>query len=105
MKSFVSCESDYNFLCYALGSVVSKNATDPMFLIITGDGKNGKTLLCRVIQTVFDEFAEAIKSCYFTKKNISANEADPTLLELEGKKFEINFVFFSPGEKNEVVIF
>jgi phage/plasmid-associated DNA primase len=89
----------FNFILYYLSTSLDGNLKESIFLIITGGGGNGKTVLLEFFRaTLGEKYIRKMPLSYITdQKRTSSASADPVTMELKNARL----VNFSESDKNE----
>jgi len=97
---FPDNESDtFAFTMAFLASTLDGNPKESMFMIMVGQGANGKTFLVELHTSAIGEiYGVKMPLSYLTAKNTSPDNATPSMMMLK----DATFAYYSESEKHEV---
>ena len=77
------------YLLYYLSTCLHGENEHQKFMVFTGEGGNGKSLLIKLIEESFGEYACPLDVAIVTQKRQKASTANPGILELKNKRIGI----------------
>lgn len=76
------------FLVRLLGYLLTGSIKEHRWFFFVGDGRNGKSLLMRVMEKIMGDYAKKVDTEMLMKSNTrSPGSASPDVLQLQGKRF------------------
>ena len=76
------------FLIRLLGYLLTGSIEEHRWFFFVGDGRNGKSLLMRVMEKIMGDYAKKVDTEMLMKSNVRApGSASPDVLQLQGKRF------------------
>jgi phage/plasmid-associated DNA primase len=98
---FPNKESDsFEFTMMFLASTLDGNPKESMFMIMVGQGSNGKSFLVELHKSAIgSNYGVKMPLNFLTTKSTSADNATPTIMQLK----DATFAYYSESDKNEVL--
>jgi P4 family phage/plasmid primase-like protien len=98
---FPADEQDvYEYLMYYFASCLDGKPKQSLFLILTGNGSNGKSFLIQFVRDVLgDYYSEKLPLSFLTEKRIGSEKADPSLMKLQ----HIRLAHYSESNPDDVL--
>jgi P4 family phage/plasmid primase-like protien len=72
---------------------------DEKFYILTGEGQNGKSTLCKLLKNVFGDYYASLDTSSLTTKKLSGSSASPDIIKIKGKRL---VSFQEPNEDDKI---
>ena len=87
LRSILPIPEVNDFVQKLLASSLDGRCLEQLFLIFTGGGGNGKSILMEWMENILGEYADKIPSTIYTSKNSAPGQATPELANVKGKRF------------------
>jgi len=99
VKQILPSEKKREYVLKLLASYLNGSTKNEKFIIWTGSGSNGKSLLTDLYEMTIDTYACRLPVALLTKKRAASNAASPELARTKGRRFA---VLQEPDQKSRI---